>query len=187
MPANAPGVFFSAFIVRVSGRADEHVAMIRDALRAVDPHVPIFGAKTMQQRLNEALARPEFYRTALLFFAGFALLLAVIGIYGVVSYAVAQRTREMGVRLALGATPTGLRSLLLGQGLVPVATGAILGVCGAIPTDSLLNSLVDGAKSLDPGTLVLLLLLIILVASTGIWAGSRRIARLDIMEVLRVE
>jgi putative ABC transport system permease protein len=187
MDANAPGVFFSAFVVRVAGRAEEHVALVRDALRAVDPHVPIFGAKTMEQRLNEALARPDFYRTALLFFAGFALLLAVIGIYGVVSYAVAQRTREMGVRLALGATPNGLRSLLLGQGLVPVATGALLGVCGAVPTGSLLNSLVDGAKPLDPGTFLFLLLLIILVAATGIWAGSRRIAGLDIMEVLRVE
>jgi ABC-type antimicrobial peptide transport system permease subunit len=68
-----------------------------------------------------------------------------------------------------------------------MAAGAILGVCGAMPTGSLLNSLVDGAKSLDSGTFVFLLLLIVLVASTGIWVGSRRIAELDIMEVLRVE
>jgi ABC-type antimicrobial peptide transport system permease subunit len=182
-----PGLFASSFIVRVKGRAEDRVTMIRDAIRALDPHVPLFGAMTMQQRMNGALARPEFYRTALLFFAGFALLLAVIGIYGVVSYAVAQRTREMGVRLALGATPVGLRGSLLGQGLIPVATGAVSGAVGAILTGRFLNTLVEGAQSIDPATFVFSVLLILLIASTSIWAGSRRIAGLDIMDVLRVE
>jgi predicted permease len=186
-PAHMPGLFASSFIVRVKGRAEDRVPMIRDAIRALDPHVPLFGAMTMQQRMNGALARPEFYRTALLFFAGFALLLAIIGIYGVVSYAVAQRSREMGVRLALGATPLGLRGSLLGQGLIPVATGAVSGAAGASLTGRFLNTLVEGAQSIDPATFVFSILLILLVASTSIWAGSRRIAGLDIMDTLRVE
>jgi putative ABC transport system permease protein len=188
VPAHSPGgSFFSTFVVRVNGRAEDRVAMIRDAIRSVDTHVPVFSAKTMEQRLEDALARPKFYRTALLFFAAFALLLAVIGIYGVVSYAVAQRTREMGVRLALGTTPSRLRGVLLGQGLLPVAAGATFGIAGAMLTGRFLESLVDGAKSIDLGMVVFAIVLILLIASASIWAGTRRVAGLDIMEILRID
>lgn len=187
VPAHSPGGFFSAFVVRVDGRAADRVAMIRDTIRSVDTQVPLFGAKTMEQRLEDALSRPEFYRTALLFFAGFALLLAVIGIYGVVSYAVSQRTREMGVRLALGTTPVRLRGILLRQGLLPVVAGAILGIAGAMLTGRFLESLVEGTNSTDLATFTLSVLFITLVASTSIWVATRRIAGLDIMEILRVE
>ena len=187
LPAHPPGDLFLAFVVRVKGRPEERVAPIREAIRSVDAHVPVFGAMTMEQRLNNALSRPKFYRTSLLFFAGFALLLSVIGIYAVISYAVAKRTREMGVRLALGTTPARLRGWLLGQGLVPVAAGAILGVGGAIGTGRFLDSLIEGAKALDSATYVFSIVLLLLIASTSIWAGSRRIAALDIVEVLRAE
>ncbi len=185
-PAHEPGGFSPTFVVRVSGPAEDRVAMVRDAVRAVDTHVPVFGANTMEQRLNDALSRPKFYRTALLFFAGFAALLAVIGIYGVVSYAVAQRTREMGVRLALGTTPVRLRGTLLQQGLLPVAAGAICGIAGAMLTGPFLESLVDGAKSIDPATFALTFLFITLIAATSIWTATRRVAGLDIMEILRI-
>jgi hypothetical protein len=187
VPSRTPGGFSSTFVARVDGRAENHLAMVRDAVRSVDPRVPVFGVKTMAQRLDDALARPKFYRTALLFFAGFALLLVVIGIYGVVSYAVAQRTREIGVRLALGTTPVRLRASLLGQGLLPVAAGAISGVAAAMLTGRLLESLVDGAKSIDLATFAFSVLFIALIASTSIWAATRRIAGLDIMEILRIE
>ncbi len=192
VPAHSPGGFSSTFVVRVMGRPKDrvpmvHLAMIRDAIRSVDTRVPVFGVKTMEQRLEDALARPKFYRTAVLFFAGFALLLALIGIYGVVSYAVAQRTREMGVRLALGTTPTRLRGRLLGQGLLPVAVGAIAGIAGAMLTGRFLESLVEGAKSIHFATFTFSVLFITLIASTSIWAATRRIAKLDIMEILRSE
>jgi ABC-type antimicrobial peptide transport system permease subunit len=105
--------------------------------------------------MDNALARPKFYRTALLFFAGFALLLAVIGLYGVVSCAVAQRTREMGVRLALGTTPGRLRTMLLWQGLLSVAVVAAMGIAGATMTRRFLESLVNGAKPFDLATFTL--------------------------------
>jgi predicted permease len=187
VPAHSPGGFYSTFVVRVNGQALDHLATIRDAIRSVDTQVPVFDAKTMEQRMDDALARPKFYRTALLFFAGFALLLAVIGMYGVVSYAVAQRTREMGVRLALGTTPGRLRTMLLWQGLLSVAVGAAMGIAGATLTGRFLESLVNGAKRFDLPTFTFSTLLLFLTAATSIWAATRRIAGLDIMDILRFE
>ena len=187
VPAHSPGGFVSTFVVRVNGRAEDLLPVIRDTIRSVDAQVPVFGVKTMEQRMADALARPKFYRTAVLFFAGFALLLAVIGIYGVVSYAIARRTHEMGVRLAFGATPVRLRGTLLRQGLLTVAAGAISGIAGAMLTGRFLESLVDGAKPVDLATLILAILFIALIASASIWTATRRIARLDILEILRIE
>jgi len=98
----------------------------------------------MEQRLDEIFASPKFYRTAVWILAGFALSLAVIGIYGLVSYAVVQRTQEMGVRLALGTTPLRLGGLLLRQGLLIVAAGAIPGMAGARLTGCFLVALIEG-------------------------------------------
>ena len=187
LPSHDPGGFFSTFVVRVSGRAEDHLAEVRDAIRSVDPQVPVFGVKTMQQRLEDTLRRPSFYRTAILFFAGFALLLVVIAIYGVVSYAVTRRMREMGVRLALGTTPVRVRGMLVRQGLLPVAAGSILGIAGAILTSRYLESLVEGAGSINPAMFLFSILFIALIAATSIWAATRRIAALDIMEILRTE
>ena len=146
IPSDTPGSFFSTFVVRVDGRAEDHLAAVRDTIQSVDPQVPVFGVKTMEQRLDEVFASPRFYRTAAWTFAGFALLLAVIGIYGIVSYAVVQRTQEMGVRMALGSTPVRLRGMLLRQGLLMVAAGAIPGIAGAELSGRFLESVVDGAK-----------------------------------------
>jgi len=187
VPAHSPGGFVSTFVARVDGPAEDSLPLIRDAIRSVDPQVPVFGVKTMEQRMADALARPKFYRTAALLFAGFALLLVVIGIYAVVSYAIALCTREMGVRLALGATPLGLRGALLRQGLLTVAAGAIFGIVGALLAGRFLESLVEGAKSIDLATLTLSILFILLIASASIWTATRRIARLDILEILRFE
>jgi predicted permease len=187
LPAHSPGGFSPTFVVRVDGRAEDHLPMIRDTIRTIDAQVPVFSARTMERRLDDAIARPKFYRTALQFFAGFALLLAVIGIYGIVSYAVAQRTREMGVRLSLGTTPVRLRRLLLGQGLLPVMAGAISGVAGAILAGRFLESLVDGAKPIDLATFTFSITFILGLAATSIWSATRRITKLDIMEILRVE
>src|SRR5262249_49200187 len=149
IPSEAPGSFFSTFVVRVNDRAEDYLAVVRDTIRSVDPQVPVFGVKTMEQRLAEVFARPRFYRTAVWMFASFALILALIGIYGIVSYAVVQRTQEMGVRLALGTTTVRLRGMLLRQGLLMVATGALPGIAGARLMARFLESLVEGARSID--------------------------------------
>jgi putative ABC transport system permease protein len=187
IPDHSPGGFDSTFVARVDGRAEDWLPAVHDAIRSVDPKVPVFGVKTMEQRMESAFARPKFYSTAILFFAGFALLLAVLGIYAVVSYAVVQRTREIGVRLALGATPVRLRGNMLQQGLIAVVVGAIFGIAGALMTGRFLNSLIDGAKSVDITTFAFTILLISLIASVSIWAATRRIARLDVLEILRID
>jgi len=187
IPSDSPGSFFSTFVARVDGRAEDHLTAIRDAIQSVDPQVPVFGVKTMEQRLDEVFGAPEFYRTAVWTFAGFALLLAIMGIYGIVSYAVVQRTQEMGVRMALGTTPVQLRGMLLRQGLLMVVAGAIPGIAGARLTGRFLESLMVGAKPVDPATSAALVLFFTLIASTSIWSATRRIARLDIIAILRSE
>lgn len=156
VPAHNPGGFDSTFVIKVEGRPQDHVVAIRAAMQSVDRGVPVFGVETMQERMNQAFARPKFYRMVLVFFASFALLLSVIGIYAVVSYAVTQRTHEMGVRLALGTTTTRLRTKFVRQGLVTVIFGAACGVACAATASKLLASLIEGAKGLDVATYVLL-------------------------------
>ncbi len=186
-PDHSPGGFTVTIVARVAGRAEDRLAMVRDAVKSVDPQVAVFDVKTMQERLEDALVRPKFYSTAALFFAGFALLLAIIGIYGVVSYAVTQRSHEMGVRLALGTTPGRLRTTMLRQGLTTVAWGAIPGVAGARLGGQFIESLFDGAKPSGMGMCVAAAVLIAATAAAANWIATRRVSRLDIMDVLRTE
>lgn len=187
VPADSPGGFFSTIIARVNGRAEDYLAAVRDAVRSTDPRVPVFGVKTMEQRLDDVLARPKFYRTAAGFFSSFALLLAALGIYGVVAWAVTERTQEMGVRMALGTTPGRLRGVLLRRGLLTVACAAVPGIAGAVVSGRFVANLIEGARTADPGTIAAVVLFLASVASVSTWAASRRIARMDIMAILRLE
>jgi putative ABC transport system permease protein len=186
-PSHSPGGFFSTFVARVDGRAEDRVAMIRDAIQSVDPEVPVFGAKTMEQRMADALARPRFYRTAVVSFTSFALILATIGIYGMVSYAVARRSREMGIRLALGSTARRLRAKLARQELMTIFVGALVGIGGAVISGRLLESLVEGAKAVPAIFYAGSLIFIVAIASAAIWAATRPLARLNVMDILRSE
>jgi putative ABC transport system permease protein len=185
LPSRSPGG--ATIVARVDGRSEDHLAAFRDAVRSVDQTVPVFDAKTMEQRMDGAMARPLFYRAAVLCFAGFALLVALIGIYGIVSYVVAQRTHELGVRMALGVTPAALRANLVRQGLVTIGAGLIPGAAVSVLAGRFLQDLVDGATAADALTCATCAMSIVLVATAGTWVATRPIARLDIMEVLRAE
>jgi putative ABC transport system permease protein len=187
IPAHNPGGFDSTFVVRVEGQPEDHVAAIRAALLSVDRGVPVYGVETMQQRMDRAFTRPKFYRTALVFFAGFGLLLALVGIYAVISYAVTQRTHEMGVRLALGTTPTRLRTRFVREGLATVVIGTLGGIACAASTGKLLGRLIEGAKGFDIVTYVLATISLCLVAAASIWVATHRIAGMDVAEILRTE
>ncbi len=187
IPAHNPGGFDSTFVVKVEGRPEDHVAAIRAAVQSVDRGVPVYAVETMRQRMNRAFARPKFYRTALVFFASFALLLALVGIYAVVSYAVTQRTHEMGVRLALGTTPARLRTRFVRHGLATVFVGTLGGIACAASAGKLLSSLIPGAKAFDIATYVLVTISICLIAAASIWVATRRVAQMDVVEILRAE
>jgi putative ABC transport system permease protein len=141
--------FFSTLVARVDGRAEKQLAVIREAIGSVDPSVPVFGVKTMEQRLADFFIRPRAYRAAVWMFAGFAVLLALIGIYGIVSHSVAERSQEMGLRMALGATSARVRGMLLIQSLLVIAAGAVLGVIGASAVGRSLGNVIPEARSVD--------------------------------------
>ena len=187
VPAYNPGGFDSTFVVKVEGRPENHVAEIRAALLSVDRGVPVYGVETMQQRMDRAFTRPKFCRTALVFFAGFGLLLALIGVYAVVSYAVTQRTHEMGVRLALGTTPTRLRARFVREGLAAVVIGILGGTACAVNAGKLLGRLIEGATAFDVVTHIVATISICLVSAASIWIATRRIASMDVVGILRAE
>jgi putative ABC transport system permease protein len=185
VPSETPGSFSSTFVARVDGRAEDRLAAFRDAIQSVDPRIPVFSVKTMNQRLDELYARPRFCRTAGLSFAAFAAMLTLLGIYGAVSCAVAERTQEMGVRMALGRTPAQLRSMLLRRGLTIIVGGAVLGGTGAQLTGRFLASLIAGAKPMGLAGSSALVLFFALVALASIWSATSSIAKLDIITILR--
>ena len=187
VPSRNPGPFMTTFVARVSGTPAKFVAPIRAAVQSVDPAVPVDSARTMSDRLDAAFARPRFYRTAMLFFASFAVLLAVIGIHGVVSYSITRRTHEMGVRLAIGSTPGRLRRMLLREASGAVAAGLLAGMALSLVSSRILGSLFEGAGSTNAWTWIASGTLILATAIASIRVATRRIARLDVMEILRVE
>ena len=174
-------------VARVDGRAHDRIGIIRDAVLSVDPKVPVFDVRTMDERLDTTLARPRFYSTAVAFFGGLGLLLAIIGVYAVTSYAVLQRTRELGIRLALGTTPGRLRATMLRQASLTIALGALAGLAMAIGFGRYLQSLVQGADSAIVATSAFAVLVTAVVAAAATWSATRHIARLDIGDVLRAE
>jgi predicted permease len=187
VPSTAPGGFFSTLVVCVQGDPAARLAEIRDTVHAIDPAVPLFSIKTMQQRVEEFYARPRHFGTALWMFAAFATLLAAIGIHGIVSYTVVQRTREMGIRMALGTTPSQTRKLLLAQNLAIVAAGALPGLAIAWRLGPLLASAIEGAVPPDPLPTAALLLALFIIAAGAIWNATSRITTLDIAAILRTD
>ncbi len=173
------------FVVKVAGPARERLAVVRDALASVDARVPVFDVKTMDERLDETLARPRFYAIAVLFFGGLALFLSVIGVYGVVSYACGERLRELGIRLALGTTPGRLRGFLVGRVVLLVAAGAAAGAAIAAAGGRQLHNLIPGSDATMAAMIAVAVAGTLAVAVLATWAATRRVASLDIMNVLR--
>ncbi|WP_291984089.1 ADOP family duplicated permease [Luteitalea sp.] len=172
-------------VAKVRGAARDRLEMIREAAQSVDRRVPIFDAKTMEQRLEAVLARPKFYATAVTFFGGLGLLLAVVGIYGIVSFNVSQQTREMGIRLALGTTPGQVRRAVLGRTLLVVSAGAVVGLVVVRAEGEQLRILIAGADAGVPAVSFMVVIGTTLVAGAAAWLASRRITSLDIADVLR--
>ena len=178
---------YATFIARVHGDAKDSLAGCRDAVQSVDRDVPVFNAKTLQQRFDETIAAPRFRTTIFLFFGGFALLLAIAGIYGVSSYSITQRRREIGVRIAIGASAQGVRAMILRQALLPIGAGMLIGLLGAAWQGSVLEHLLASAPPVDMAACAASALLLAAVAIVSIWSATSRVLELNPIEVLKSE
>jgi predicted permease len=171
-----------------SGHGDNPLALagqVRDAIRAIDRNLPISDIKTMAAVTADALSQPRFVTFLLAIFAATALTLAAIGIYGTIALLVAERTQEMGIRLALGANRPAILRLVLGQGMILTAIGLVLGLAGAVALTRTLSGLVYGVGTLDPLTFFAVPLVLCLVALLACFLPARRAAAVDPITTLR--
>jgi putative ABC transport system permease protein len=179
--------FSSTLMVRAAVDPATLVVPIERALRSVDPAQSTSGAKTMDQLLSDSVAQPRFYSLLLGGFAALALVLAIIGIYGVISYSVAQRTHEMGIRIALGARPHDVQMLVMRQAMVLVFFGGMIGLGGAVAMTRLLTKLLFDVTATDPTTLGTVASLIAVVALLACYIPARRATKVDPLVALRHE
>ena len=162
------------------------ISSARQIVRRLDPNVPP-GFNTFTQVLSNSLKARRFNLTLVGVFAGTALLLAMAGLYGVMAYAVTQRTGEFGVRTALGASPGNILRLVLGQGIITALVGVALGLAGALILTRTLQSLLFGLSPTDPLTFAVVALMLVVVAMLACYVPARRAARIDPMVALRYE
>ncbi|MGD2154979.1 MAG: ABC transporter permease [Gemmatimonadales bacterium] len=171
----------------VRGDPDAGLAAARAVIRRFDPTLPIYDVKPMERIVGESLARMRFSTTLMLAFAIVALLLAAVGIYGVIAYSVSRRTQEIGVRLAIGAERSDVLQLVLGQGMRLVGIGILVGVAAALALSRFLGSLLYGVGTTDVLTLIGVALLLVIVAVLACYVPARRAMRVDPVEALRYE
>jgi putative ABC transport system permease protein len=162
-------------------------ASLRKELAGLDGTIPLTSVRVFEEYISRSLARPRFNALLLSIFAGTALLLTAIGIYGVMAYSVAQRTSEIGIRIALGAGKSSIFRLVVGQAMTLVGISLVAGVAGAFAATRLLNSLLFGVGASDPVTFIAIVLLVSAVAFIAAWLPARRATRVDPIIALRAE
>ncbi len=172
-------------VAKTDGNPLAIAGSLRDAIRAIDRNLPVSDIRTMDDVAASALAQPRFVTFLLALFAGTALTLAAIGIYGTISLLVSERTQEMGIRLALGADRATILKLVLGQGLILTAIGLSAGLAGAVILTRTLSGLVYGVGTLDPFTFIAVPVMLAVVALLACVIPARRAASVDPITTLR--
>jgi len=173
--------------VRTAADPDSMVSAVRAQVRGVDPDQPLYRVATLQQTLSESLAPRRLNMLLLAVFAGIALTLATVGIYGVMAFSVTQRTHEIGIRMALGAERRSVLRLIVSQGMRLTLLGVVLGAAGAWALTRFLSGFLFGVPPRDPATFVLVSLLLVIVSVLASYIPARRATRVDPMVALRYE
>jgi putative ABC transport system permease protein len=163
------------------------VPALRAETKALDPYLPLAKVRTMPQVVAAATGTRRFNALLLGLFAGMALLLTLVGLYGVITYLVGRRGREIGVRMALGAGRGDILRLILAQGMKPVVIGGIIGLIASIALTRLMRTLLFGVSATDPLTFAVITLLLMLAALLACWIPARRAAKVDPLIALRSE
>jgi putative ABC transport system permease protein len=174
-------------VVRSSGNPAALAAGLRQALRATDPDLPLYSIRTLEELLSDRTAQRRLSVLLISVFAGVALLLAAVGIYGVMSYAVTQRTQEIGIRMALGAERDDILKMVLRHGTAMAFTGVGIGLVVALGLARLITSLLFQTSAADPPTFSLVPLLLLSVALLACYLPARRATRVDPLVALRYE
>src|SRR5437773_2487967 len=177
----------AGIVVRTSGDERGVKPSVREAIHVMDPVLPIAAMRSRSEMVSESVAPRRFQMLLALLFAGSALFLASLGIYGVIAYSIEQRRRELGIRSALGAQVSDLHRMILRQGMTPVAAGLLTGLSGSLVIGRLIESLLFGVKAADPMTMGTVAFLVTIVALLACFIPSRRASRVDPMVALRYE
>ena len=174
-------------VVRGAGDPSGLAAAVSKEIHAIDPDLPLYRVRPMTAWVDQSLARQRFAMLLLSLFAGVALVLATIGVYGVTAYLVSQTTREIGIRIALGATEQAVVRMILRQGLVVCVAGMGLGLAGALAATRFMQRLLFGVRGADPATFAAVLVGLAAVALAACYVPARRAARVDATISLRAE
>ena len=183
------GGFFAPedLVVRTDVEPASLAATVRKTVWEIDKDQPVSDIRTMDEILAESIARQRFSMLLLGVFAGVALLLAAVGIYGVMSYSVAQQTHEIGIRMALGATTGAVLKMAVGYGLKLVVAGVVIGLIAAFALTRLMSTLLFGVTPTDPATFAIISLLLVVVAGVASYVPARRATKVDPLIALRYE
>jgi ABC-type antimicrobial peptide transport system permease subunit len=176
---------YMTLVVRTSAEPAATTAAVEDIVRAMDRDAPVSDAITMEQAVAEEFAQPRFYLLVFGAFAGVALVLAVVGVYGVVSYSVARRTREIGLRVALGASPSDPFRLVVGQGVRLAAVGTAVGLAAALGATRYVRSVLFEVRPNDPATLATATTVLAVTAIAACCVPAWRASKVDPMVALR--
>jgi putative ABC transport system permease protein len=174
-------------VVRTSSDPLSFAAAVRSQVLAVDPDQPVYDVRSMEQVLSDSISRERFNTTLFGVFALVAMMLAAVGIYGVMSYTVTQRTHEIGIRMAMGAQPSVVLRLVVGQGMRLALAGVGIGIISALALTRVMSSLLYGVSASDPLTFVVISVVLSGVALAACFVPARRATKVDPIIALRYE